>query len=161
MGTRTSTSSSGRGCSFTSTRATRSGSSSADESCGPGGQGSAPWAGLDCARTSTRLIGTLTAPYAEATGLEPGIPIAAGCGDTAAGLLGAGLVVPGESVDTAGTASVLTFCSTEFRPDVEKAALLSCRSVVDGLWYSLAYINGGGLCIEWFADQLQSDWQAV
>ena len=101
----------------------------------------------------TRLIGTLTESYAEATGLEPGIPIAAGCGDTAAGLLGAGLVVPGESVDTAGTASVLTFCSTEFRPDVEKAALLSCRSVVDGLWYSLAYINGGGLCIEWFADQ--------
>jgi len=99
------------------------------------------------------IIGTLKEAYAKKMNLKPGLPIAAGCGDTAAGLLGAGLVVPGESVDTAGTASVLTFCSSEFRPDAEKETLLSCRSVVDGLWYSLAYINGGGLCIEWFAEE--------
>ena len=99
------------------------------------------------------IIGYLSEGYAREMNLEPGIPIAAGCGDTAAGLLGAGLVVPGESVDTAGTASVLTFCSDDFRPDVEKETLISCRSVVDGLWYSLAYINGGGLCIDWFADE--------
>ncbi len=104
----------------------------------------------------TEVIGFLTREYASKMGLQPGLPIAAGCGDTAAGLLGAGLVIPGESVDTAGTASVLTFCSSEFRPDVEKAAMLSCRSVIDGCWYSLAYINGGGLCIEWFAEAFEN-----
>lgn len=43
-------------------------------------------------------------------------------------------------------------------------SMLSCRSVVDGLWYSLAYINGGGLCIEWFAEEFgisTSDKEAV
>jgi xylulokinase len=104
----------------------------------------------------TEIIGALGKEYAGKVNLKPGLPIAAGCGDTAAGLLGAALVVPGEAVDTAGTASVLTFCSTDFRPDVEKEALLSCRSVIDGLWYSLAYINGGGLCIEWFAEEFAS-----
>jgi xylulokinase len=101
----------------------------------------------------TEIIGTLSEDYAKKMDLNPGLPIAAGCGDTAAGLLGAALVVPAESVDTAGTASVLTFCSTDFRPDIEREAMLSCRSVIDGLWYSLAYINGGGLCIEWFAEE--------
>lgn len=101
----------------------------------------------------TDVVGHLTPEYAEALGLNPGTPIAAGCGDTAAGLLGAGLVEPGESVDTSGTASVLTFCGDSFRPDVEGGSLISCRSVIEGLWYSLAYINGGGLCIDWFADQ--------
>lgn len=102
----------------------------------------------------TEVIGVLARPWAEKTGLPSGLPIAAGCGDTAAGLLGAGLVIPGEAVDTAGTASVLTFCSDEFRPDDQSRTLLSCRSVIDGLWYSLAYINGGGLCIDWFAREL-------
>jgi xylulokinase len=102
----------------------------------------------------TDIIGTLSEDFAKKMDLNPGLPIAAGCGDTAAGLLGAALVVPAESVDTAGTASVLTFCSSDFRPDIEKEAMLSCRSIIDGLWYSLAYINGGGLCIEWFAEEL-------
>ena len=101
----------------------------------------------------TDVVGYLTPEYAVALGLKPGTPIAAGCGDTAAGLLGAGLVEPGESVDTSGTASVLTFCGDRFRPDVEGGALISSRSVIEGLWYSLAYINGGGLCIEWFVDE--------
>jgi len=102
----------------------------------------------------TEVIGGLTRSWVKRTGLPEGLPIAAGCGDTAAGLLGAGLVRPGEAVDTAGTASVLTFCSGEFRADDRRETLLSCRSVIDGLWYSLAYINGGGLCIDWFAREL-------
>jgi len=101
----------------------------------------------------TRIVGSLSQEYAQILSMKSGTPIAAGCGDTAAGLLGAGLVDAGNSIDTSGTASVLTFCSDDFRPDVKKGALISCRSVIDDLWYSLAYINGGGLCIEWFADE--------
>ena len=48
----------------------------------------------------------MTGKAASDCGLVAGIPITAGCGDQAAGFLGAGLTEPGIMVDVAGTASV-------------------------------------------------------
>ncbi|HZG56720.1 xylulokinase [Paenibacillus sp.] len=102
-------------------------------------------------------IGGLTARMAEACGLPAGTPVLAGCGDTAASTLGAGIVRPGMLFDVAGTASVLACCVDDFRPDTEHKTLITARSVVPGLWAPLAYINGGGQCIAWFRDQLRQD----
>lgn len=99
------------------------------------------------------VIGEVTAEAAEEFGLASGTPIAAGCGDTAAGALGAGIVEAGMLLDTAGTASVLSGCTDEFVADVEHRALLTMRSVVPGLWHPLAYIGGGGLALRWFRDE--------
>lgn len=100
----------------------------------------------------TAVIGEVQPDVAAATGLKPGTPIAAGCGDTAAGALGAGVVKPGMLLDTAGTASVLA-CSTEhFLADRKYRALLTMRSVIPGLWHPLAYVGGGGLALQWFSD---------
>ena len=99
------------------------------------------------------VIGQVGEEPARDFGLAPGTPVAAGCGDTAAGALGAGIVAPGMLLDTAGTASVLASCAARYAPDVANRALLVMRSVVPGLWHPLAYIGGGGLALRWFRDQ--------
>lgn len=99
------------------------------------------------------VIGEVTPAAADDFELAPGTPIAAGCGDTAAGALGAGIVRPGMLLDTAGTASVLSGCTDEFVADEENRALLTMRSVIPGLWHPLAYIAGGGLALRWFRDE--------
>lgn len=97
-----------------------------------------------------KVIGHLQSRYAEAARLPAGIPIAAGCGDTAACALGAGLTAPGRLLDVAGTASVLACGVDRFRPDTADRTLLYARSVLPGLYTPLAYISGGGECIAWF-----------
>jgi xylulokinase len=100
------------------------------------------------------VIGFLTNDEAKKIGLRSGIPIVAGCGDQAATSLGAGVVRKGIAFDVAGTASVFSCCVDSFKPDVKNKTLISARSVIKDLWVPLAYINGGGLCLKWFRDQL-------
>jgi xylulokinase len=100
------------------------------------------------------VIGQLVPAMAKASGLPAGVPIVAGCGDTAASFLSCGATRPGISVDVAGTASVFAATTAEYRAD-EKAMVLSCgRSAVPGLWHPYAYINGGGMNLEWFREQI-------
>jgi xylulokinase len=99
------------------------------------------------------LIGETSPVGAAEFGLAPGTPIAAGCGDTAANALGAGVTRPGMLFDVAGTAAVLASCTREFVADVANRALLTMRSVIPGLWHPLAYVAGGGLALRWFRDQ--------
>jgi len=100
-----------------------------------------------------KVIGEVTPSSAKEFGLIPGIPIAAGAGDTAANALGAGIVEPGMVFDVAGTAAVLASCTDTFAADTNHRALLTMRSVIPGLWNPLAYIGGGGLALRWFRDQ--------
>jgi xylulokinase len=100
------------------------------------------------------VVGTLQRSIAEYCGLPEGTPIVAGCGDTAANILGAGVTSKGNILDVAGTASVLSCCVDEYNPDTENKTLIYARSVLPSLWTPLAYINGGGQCLEWFKDML-------
>ena len=106
------------------------------------------------------IIGELTTSAARTCGLVAGTPIAAGCGDQAAGMLGAAMVEPGTVFDVAGTASVFTICIDRFVPDVKHKTLFNARLVPPDLWYTLAYINGGGLNLRWFRDELAKEEQA-
>lgn len=103
-----------------------------------------------------RVIGEVTAEAARQFSLAEGTPIAAGCGDTAAGALGAGIVRAGMIFDSAGTASVLAGCTDTFVADTKNRALLTMRSVIPGLWHPLAYIAGGGQALNWFRDKFYS-----
>jgi xylulokinase len=100
-----------------------------------------------------RVVGEVQDDSAKAFGLAPGTIIAAGCGDTAANALGAGIVKPGMLFDVAGTASVLASCTDTFVADRQNRTLLTMRSVIPGLWNPLAYIGGGGQALRWFRDQ--------
>ena len=106
-----------------------------------------------------KVIGEVTPAAAEDFGLAPGTPIAAGCGDTAAGALGAGVVRPGMLFDTAGTAAVMAASTEHFVADREHRALLCMHSVIPNLYHPLAYIAGGGLALRWFRDQFYKAFQ--
>ena len=99
-------------------------------------------------------VGGMTADMAVACGLLPGTPVVAGCGDTAATSLGAGVTRPGIMFDVAGTASVLACAVDKFVPDTKNKTLIYAPSVVDGLYTPMAYINGGGMCLKWFRDDI-------
>jgi xylulokinase len=100
------------------------------------------------------VIGEVTPHAAERTGLRTGTPVAAGAGDQTAASLGAAVVDPGQAFDSAGTASVFAICAGEFRPDVERRTLVASHSVIPGVYISLAFINGGGLALRWFRDEV-------
>ncbi len=114
--------------------------------------------GLDAAKLPriadpAEVVGTVTAEMARASGLAQGTPVAAGCGDTAASFLACGATAAGVCIDVAGTASVFAGTTREFRPD-PTGVLGVGRSAVPGLWHPYAYINGGGMNLEWFRTQV-------
>ncbi|MCQ4649117.1 hypothetical protein NE477_26095, partial [Blautia marasmi] len=76
-------------------------------------------------------------------GVKAGIPVIAGCGDTSASIYGAGVLEKGNLLDCAGTASVLCTSTDIFLPDIEKQTITMMRAPIDGVWYPMAYINGG------------------
>ena len=99
---------------------------------------------------SHEIVGTLSAAMARRCGLGAGVPVVAGCGDTAASFLACGATREGICVDVAGTASVFAATTRQFRPD-QRHKVLSCgQSATPGLWHPYAYINGGGMNLEWF-----------
>lgn len=99
------------------------------------------------------IVGKITGEYASLCGLKEGTPVAAGAGDTAASIFGAGMFGKDKVLDCAGTASALCCVVDEYVPDTQNQTLTMMRSPVDGYWFPLAYINGGGLCIRWFRDE--------
>jgi xylulokinase len=106
------------------------------------------------------IIGHVTPEAAAASGLKPGTPIAAGCGDQAAGMLGAAMVSPGQVFDVAGTASVFAVVVDQFVADQTHRTLFTAHTAVPGLYYNLAYINGGGLNLRWFRDEMAAQEKA-
>lgn len=102
------------------------------------------------------VVGKVDAAAAAASGLLAGTPVAAGLGDTAASFLSCGAVEPGTCVDVAGTASVWAATTPGFAADLASGIMGCGRSAVPGLWHPYAYINGGGLNLNWFVEQLAS-----
>ena len=97
------------------------------------------------------IVGGAQKDAAVLFGIPQGTPVAAGCGDTASCFLGAGAVEPGIAVDVAGTASVFALTSNRFVSDLS-GTVYSARSVVEDVWYSMSYVNGGGMNLEWFRE---------
>ena len=105
---------------------------------------------------SHEVVGELTSEMARRCGLRAGVPVVAGCGDTAASFLACGATREGICVDVAGTASVFAATTRTFRADVRHRTLCCGRAATPGLWHPYAYINGGGLNLEWFRTQVVS-----
>jgi len=101
------------------------------------------------------IIGYTDKKEAHLFNVPAGIPVAAGCGDTASCFLGTGALEDGIAVDVAGTASVFALTIDQFIKDFE-GLVYSARSVVEDMWYSMSYINGGGLNLEWFKNNFVS-----
>lgn len=102
------------------------------------------------------VIGETSAVWERETGLPAGIPLIAGCGDTAASALGAGLVKKNMLLDVAGTASCILACTDQYMPDTEKKIIMYPKSVIPGLWTPFGFVLGGET-LSWYFNQVNYD----
>lgn len=111
---------------------------------------------------STEPCGAVRPAMAATLGIPEGIPVAAGAGDAAAALLGAGIEQPGGMLINVGTAaqalSVVPF------PDATAAqlGLHHYRTAMkDHGWYAMAPVLNAGLALSWVRDVLGLEWPDV
>jgi xylulokinase len=100
----------------------------------------------------TQSVGTITAGFAEASGLAPDTVVAIGCGDEMAATLGAGVFAPGDVCDVVGTAEPVCAASSEPRED--PTMLVECHPHADPdawLLENPGFVSGGNL--RWWRDQ--------
>jgi xylulokinase len=109
---------------------------------------------------SAGVAGTLEAEAAGELGLRGGLPVAAGAADTAAAMLGAGLLRPGPVQLTVGTGGQVVTLKGNPDPDPNGRTHLY-RGVVPGLWYCMAAIQNAGLALEWVREVLGVSWDEV
>lgn len=89
----------------------------------------------------------LAGPAAE-LGLQPGIPVVAGMADAHASFLGAGLLEPGDAIDTGGTSG--GFAVYTDRP-VEVPGVFSAAAPIPGRWFLGGAMNATGKALDWLA----------
>jgi len=110
--------------------------------------------------SSADVAGKLTAEAAEELGLPRGLPVAAGAADTAAAMLGVGLLRPGPAQLTIGTGGQIV--TPQESPDVDPHLRTHLyRGALPGLWYSMAAIQNAGLALEWARKMLGVSWSEV
>lgn len=100
---------------------------------------------------ATDPISTISASFAQETGLDPATVVAVGCGDEMAATLGAGVFAPGEVCDVVGTAEPVCAASSEPRED--PTMLVECHPHADPdawLLENPGFVSGGNL--RWWRD---------
>ncbi len=107
-----------------------------------------------------QAAGVLLPAAAVELGLDPGIPVAAGAGDTAAAALGSGLV-GGDAQLTIGT-GVQLVTPTE-APTAESVRGIApvthlYRAATDAGWYAMAAGLNGGSTLDWVRRLLGASW---
>lgn len=111
----------------------------------------------------TEAVGTVTAAFAEASGLDLSTQVAIGCGDEMAATLGAGVRAPGEVCDVVGTAEPV--CAVSAEPREDPTMLVECHPHADPEVWLLenpGFVSGGNL--RWWRDQfapIERDAEAV
>jgi xylulokinase len=103
----------------------------------------------------SRVVGALTKEARRQCGLREGIPLVAGMGDTAASILGAGIIDEGDAVDIAGTCSVFGLCTSKDIRDKKRMALLRMRAPIPRTYYLVGIGFGGGI-YSWFLKSIYS-----
>ncbi|MDQ3862775.1 MAG: xylulokinase [Actinomycetota bacterium] len=109
---------------------------------------------------SASVAGTLRGDVAYELGLPEGLPVAAGAADTAAAMLGAGLLRGGPVQLTVGTGGQVVTPKDRPDPDARGRTHLY-RAAACGLWYSMAAIQNAGLALEWVRKVLGASWKEV
>jgi xylulokinase len=109
---------------------------------------------------SADTAGTLTERAARLLGLRAGLPVAAGAADTAAAMLGSGLLQPGSVQLTVGTGGQIVAPKSSPELDPHQRTHLY-RAAAPDLWYSMAAIQNAGLALEWARGVLGVSWEEV
>jgi xylulokinase len=98
-------------------------------------------------RHSFEPAGSLICEELTALGLEKGIPVAAGAGDTTCAVLAAGVTKAGDVCESVGTTNVLTVCVD--RPVFDPRFINRCH-LVPGTWTYQGSMSFTGASNEWF-----------
>jgi len=109
---------------------------------------------------SAEVAGTLTREVAKFLGLRAELPVAAGAADTAAAMLGGGLLRSGLVQLTVGTGGQIVAPKSAPEPDPHRRTHLY-RAATPDLWYSMAAIQNAGLALEWARNTLGASWHDV
>jgi len=104
--------------------------------------------------------GTLSAKAAKALGLPIGLPVATGAADTAAAMLGTGLLTPGPIQLTLGTGAQLVQLRSQPASDQATRTHLY-RAADDTNWYAMAAVQNAGLALNWVRQVLNATWEEV
>jgi xylulokinase len=102
-----------------------------------------------------RPIGGLTAAAGARLGLAAGTPVAIAGHDHMAGALGAGVMRPGDVLDSMGSAEA-TFLVTRapaLADELRRSGFSSGCHALDGAWYVGGGLQASGALVEWFIDR--------
>ena len=102
---------------------------------------------------STELTSELSAAAAKATGLRPGVPLAGGGGDQAAGAVGNGIVCSGAVSAALGTSGVVFAHSDAMQVDPAGRAHTFCHAV-PGRWHVMGVVLSAAGSLQWFRDNV-------
>ena len=105
---------------------------------------------------SSEVLGRVTLPGAEATGLACGTPVVGGGADNACGAAGVGVIAPGDTVASWGTSGTLLAPLAEPRVDPGLRAHTFCH-VAPNVWYLMGVVLSAGGAFAWYRDQLARD----
>jgi xylulokinase len=103
--------------------------------------------------------GHLTTTTASELGLAPGMPVAAGAGDTAAAMFGTGLREPGRLQLTLGTGGQIVSAADRLAPGGPGTTLF--RTAARRGWYHMAATTNAGLALDWVRTVLGVTWEAL
>ncbi|WP_044007691.1 xylulokinase [Jannaschia sp. CCS1] len=96
------------------------------------------------------IAGHLTAQAAERLDLPPGIPVATGAGDGAAGAVGIGAIAPGDGFISLGTSGQLFVTTAACLPNPESRIHAYAHTLPD-LWFQMAAMLNGARPMAWLA----------
>lgn len=109
-------------------------------------------------RPSAAPAGELTREAAEATGLRPQTLVVTGTADTAASLLGAGIVDPDTLLLSLSTGAQVMIPSEQFTPDASGRTHTFCSALDPGTgnpgWYHMGATLVAGMAMRWMRDEV-------
>ncbi len=100
---------------------------------------------------SGTVLGPLLAEPAAELGLPAGIPVVAGMADAHASFLGAGLLEPGDAIDTGGTSG--GFAVYTDRPTVVPGVFVAAAPI-PGRWFLGGAMNATGKALDWLRESV-------
>ncbi|HEY8381316.1 MAG TPA: xylulokinase [Microvirga sp.] len=104
----------------------------------------------------TEVSGRVRSALAAEWGLPPGIAVAGGGGDAAAGGVGLGAVHEGDAFLSLGTSGQLFVTASAYRPAPETGVHAFCHAL-PGTWFQMAAMLNGASCLAWAARLLNRD----
>lgn len=104
-------------------------------------------------RESNSIAGKLRDNCATLLGLQPGITVAVGGGDTPVGAIGFGCIRPGEAVISLGTSAHIFTTTRHYQPAVDNMVHSFCHALPH-LWYQMAAMLNGASCLQWLSSLL-------